>query len=581
MVFTPKSLKLALSRRSLGKFAKLVQPSFEIAPVHAIVIEHLEKLLSGEIRELALVLPPRHGKSLLGSVMTPAFALGRDPTETIIEASYGSELSEIWGRRTRNLLGDPTFREIFPGCQLSQDSAAQFAFETTVGGGAIFVGRGGPVTGRGASLLVLDDLIKDATEANSEATCANIIEWLQSVALTRLTPAGRILAIGTRWSERDPLGWLLQQDGFTVLHLPALAEPGDPLSRKIGEALWPSKYSVEVLEKIRRDVGGRTFECLFQGNTSAAAGSIFKRAWFSYFDQRPEKIRRIVQSWDCSFKTGKQNDPSVCVTLAETDNGFYLLSLWRDKVEFPELKRKFAELADAWNPSEILIEDAASGQSLIQELKVTTNFPVIAVKVDRDKETRASAVTGYFESGRVLFPKDAPWLPDLESELCGFPGTLHDDQVDALSQVLNRMRQTGGALGLVDLYKAIDSGKRKLKEFFAKPKPAVVPIIAGPALARDEGSKGQPPRPPACAICGSNCVIWLGGPGISHCNQCGGNSGERPAALGCEPNCPGFLSQMVSGRIRCANCGEYHSPVSAAIGMSREQYGRPRLGRFR
>ena len=230
-----------------------MMPAFEVAPVHSITIQYLEKLLAGEITKLAIVQPPRHGKSLLGSMMAPAFALGRDPRETIITASYGADLSEGWGRRVRNLLNDPTFREIFPACQLSPDSAAAYAFETTAGGGGIFVGRGGPVTGRGASLLILDDLIKDSQEANSETTCKTTIEWLQAVAMTRLTPGGRILAIGTRWSEKDPLGFLMAQDGWTVLHLPALAESGDSLGRKIGEALWPSRYSVEVLEKIRAD----------------------------------------------------------------------------------------------------------------------------------------------------------------------------------------------------------------------------------------------------------------------------------------------------------------------------------------
>ncbi len=495
--FTPKVVRLALARRSLSQFARLMMPSFEVAPVHAITIEYLEKLLSGEITKLAIIQPPRHGKSLLGSMMAPAFALGRDPKETIITASYGADLSEGWGRRVRNLLNDQTFQEIFPACRLSPDSAAAYAFETTAGGGGIFVGRGGPVTGRGASLLILDDLIKDASEANSETVCKGTIEWLQSVAMTRLTPGGRILAIGTRWSEKDPLGFLMAQDGWTVLHLPALAEPNDPLGREIGEALWPNRYSVKVLEKIRKDIGSRTFQCLYEGNTSASQGTIFKRDWFQHYAQRPEKFRRIIQSWDTAFKTGATNDYSVCATIGETSTGFYLLSLYRHKIEFPELKRQVAQQADAWAPSEIYVEDKASGQSLIQELKTATNYPVIPVKVDRDKETRASSVTGYFEAGRVLFPADAPWLSDLEDELASFPGGLYDDQVDVISQALNKMRDSGAGGGLIEFLKDIGSGKRTMP-------PAVeeIKVVPKPVEARVEArlpaEVGKPQRCPAC-----------------------------------------------------------------------------------
>jgi predicted phage terminase large subunit-like protein len=203
-----------------------------------------------------------------------------------------------------------------------------------------------------------------------------------------------------------------------VLHLPALAESvADPLGREIGEALWPSHYPVEALEAIRADVGGRVFQTLYQGNVSASQGTIFKRDWFRHYQQSPESFSRIIQSWDTAFKTGATNDYSVCATFGETQNGFYLLALYRAKVEFPELKRQVAQQANLWRPSEIYVEDKASGQSLIQELKLATTYPVIPVKIDRDKETRASAVTGYFESGRVLFPEGTAWLADVEDEL--------------------------------------------------------------------------------------------------------------------------------------------------------------------
>jgi hypothetical protein len=235
----------------------------------------------------------------------------------VITVSYGSELSETFGRRVRNILSDPAFSEVFPNSKLSPDSAAAYRFTTTAGGEYNATGRGGPITGKGASLLILDDLVKDSSEANSDTVCRGIIEWLQHVCFTRLTPDGRVLAIATRWSERDPMGWILQQHGWTVLHLPALAESAkDPLGRQIGEALWPSHYPVEALEAVRADVGPRVFQTLYQGNASASQGTIFKRDWFRHYQQLPENFTKIVQSWDTAFKTGATNDYSVCASLA-------------------------------------------------------------------------------------------------------------------------------------------------------------------------------------------------------------------------------------------------------------------------
>jgi predicted phage terminase large subunit-like protein len=551
-------------------------PAYEVDRCHQLMIDRVEDLLSGKIKKLAITTPPRIGKTTVANVITPAYVLGRNPTETIITVSYGSELSETWGRKVRNILGDPAFHEVFPSCKLSPDSAASYRFTTTAGGEYSAVGRGGPVTGRGASLLVLDDLIKDSSEAQSETVCRGIIEWLQHVAFTRLTPNGRVLAVATRWSERDPMGWIMAQQGWTVLHLPAIAESAeDPLGREIGEALWPSHYPVEVLEAIRADVGSRVFQCLYQGNVAAAQGTIFKRDWFRHYDQAPtpESFSRVIQSWDTAFKTGATNDYSVCATFGQTKNGFYLLSLYRAKIEFPELKRQVAQQADFWHPTEIYVEDKSSGQSLIQELKTATNYPVIAIKVDRDKETRASACTGYFEAGRILFPKDASWLGDLEDELAGFPGGLHDDCVDAICQALNRLRDSAGQLGMVELMKDIQEGRRGMPK---------------PVAARNVGNTGRHEDPGPCPL-GTNkdgskmaghSTRWKpGGNGFEHpwailCD-CGAIDGVLPPkpiiADGCPvPGC-GLKMVTSGGGLRCQNHGQPPNNEPKPQGMTFKQ----------
>jgi transcription elongation factor Elf1 len=209
---------------------------------------------------------------------------------------------------------------------------------------------------------------------------------------------------------------------------------------------------------------------------------------------------------------------------------------------------------------------------------------VIPVKIDRDKETRASAVTGYFESGRVLFPEGAAWLADLEDELASFPGGLHDDCVDAISQALNRLRDSGGELGLLELFKRIakeiEVGIRDdFGELFHKPQREPRPVLL-PAPAAIVTSVRKKKVNDPCPACGNTATVLQSdgnGREVLHCNQCGRNDGKNILTeLGCARGCPAFLKQVVAGRVKCGNCGNYHDPSPAIIGMSRGQYERLR-----
>lgn len=527
-----------LAARSLKAFSLLFWPGFEVAPHHQLIIDKLELLVSGRIKKLAVVLPPRHGKTTLASILLPAYFLGRNPRGNVITASYGAELSEGWGRRVRGIIQDESFARVFPDCMLSPDSQAAGRFNTTQNGQYISTGRGGPLTGRGADLLVLDDLIKDAEEARSEIICKGIVEWLKHVALTRLSRDGKIVAISTRWSEKDPMGWLLkEQRGWEIVHLPAICEgAGDLLRRPAGAALWESQCPLNVLESIRVAVGPQVWQSLYQGNPTAAQGMVFKRQWFRHYHEAPEKFEKLVQSWDTAFKTGASNDFSVATTWGKSENGIYLLHLWRDRVEFPELKRQVALQAEQWKPHTVLVEDKASGQSLIQELKLATTFPVIAVKADTDKETRASAVTAYFESGKVLFPEGAAWLAGFEDELAGFPGAVHDDCVDSLTQALNYLRDTSGVLGWIEYIKNVALGVFQPPPEAQESRPTEL-INKVEMLRFEQKLLGIQPVPisemfkdppsPACPFCASSCTIKLGGCPF-HCNSCGKNFGDLP-----------------------------------------------------
>ncbi len=432
----------ALARRDLTVYATAMWRSFQ-APAHIrLIADKLEAVERGEIRRLMLFLPPRHGKSLLSTQFLPAWYLGRHPDRFVISASYGQDLADDFGRKVRNLIADPLHVALFPECRLAGDSASMRRFNLTAGGSYYAVGRGGPITGRGAHLLLVDDPLKDADEARSETIRRGLHEWYASVAYTRLQPGAAVVLIQTRWHEGDLAGWLLRehsQEGWEVVSLPAVAE-WDEGFRREGEALWQEQFPLPLLEQIRQAIGSAAWTSLYQQRPAAAEGAVFRREWWQRYSV-PPVFKRIVQSVDTAFKRGAENDYSVCTTWGVAEHGYYLISLWRGRVEFPELKRVLNLLAEQWRPNVILVEDAASGQSLIQELRADTTLPVRPIKVDSDKVARAQAVTPLIEAGRVFLPDSAPWLQDYLDELSAFPAGVHDDAVDSTTQALNYLRQ--------------------------------------------------------------------------------------------------------------------------------------------
>lgn len=250
-----------LARNDLACYCLAMWRGFELAAHHQLIIDKLESVERGEILKLAIWVPPRHGKTLLADILYPLWFLGRNPQKSIITITYGQQLSDDIGRRVGNMMRDPIHRAIFPECRLADNAASMRRFSTTLGGHYYAVGRGGPITGRGAHLLLIDDPVKDAAEARSEVFRRGLHEWYSSVARTRLQPGGAIVLISTRWNEDDLPGRLLREAGgedLQVLRLPAIAESDDSF-RRAGEALWPAKFPLATLQQIRRDVGDATW----------------------------------------------------------------------------------------------------------------------------------------------------------------------------------------------------------------------------------------------------------------------------------------------------------------------------------
>jgi predicted phage terminase large subunit-like protein len=252
----------------------------------------------------------------------------------------------------------------------------------------------------------------------SSAERRSLQSWYESVAYTRLQPNGAIVLIQTRWHEDDLAGWLLREhaaEGWRVMCLPAVAETNDLLGRRESAALWPERFELDALERIRSAIGSAAWIAMYQQRPAPDEGGIFKRQWWrSYADQPP--YRTAIFSVDTAFKTTQTSDYSVIQVWLSNPEGFYLAHTWRERVEFPELQKAVVELASHWRPDAVLIEDAASGQSLIQALQAETRLPVLPVKPLGDKVARASAVSPLIESGRVFLPA-AGWLSDFMDEV--------------------------------------------------------------------------------------------------------------------------------------------------------------------
>jgi hypothetical protein len=281
----------------LISYAAYQWPGYRDAAHHRLIARHLEAVERGDITRLMITMPPRHGKSMLASEFFPAWYLGRNPDHYVVTATYAQELADDFGRKVKNQIEDPLYQAIFPGVGLADDSksAKRFHIDGAIGGyehaisqrGAFYaVGVGGPLTGRGAHLLLIDDPVKNREDAESEVIRRKVKDWYTSTAYTRLMPGGRIVVIQTRWHEDDLTGWLQlehEHEGWTVLNLPAIDDDG--------EALWPEQYDIETLEKIRRPSGRVTGQHSIS-NAPARIQAIISSAIGSRRSTSPHRAQR-------------------------------------------------------------------------------------------------------------------------------------------------------------------------------------------------------------------------------------------------------------------------------------------------
>jgi predicted phage terminase large subunit-like protein len=413
-----------------------------------LIAEYLKACEAREITRLIINMPPRSLKSVCVSVAWPAWLMGQNPTRRIMVASYAKSLSQKHSLDTRLLVESEWYKDSFPWLETVKGENEKTKFVSTRRGFRLASSVGAAAIGEGADFLIVDDP-HNPRQAVSEIMRQRALNWFDTSFITRLNDKqhGVVVVVMQRLHEMDLTGHLLAKDGGKIwqhLRIPAIAEDDTEIKfrnfyyfRKADEVLNNSRDSMEVMEKLKTELGSNIFAGQYQQDPMPIGGGLIRPEWLRRFRNIPAEAVRITQSWDTGIKIGVANDPSCCTTWASDGKADYLLDVWLMRVEYPELKRAVISLYEKWNPQAVLIEDKASGQSLLQDLKQETGMPLVGVRPVGDKIARLSSVAARFEAGRVIIPEQAKWLPDYESELLKFPNTTHDDQVDATSQYLN------------------------------------------------------------------------------------------------------------------------------------------------
>lgn len=405
----------------------------------------LTEILNGRNKRIIITMPPRHSKSMTITETFPSFFLLNNPDKRVIVASYSDELAKQFGRRNKQKFVECS--DWFNLALSNEKSTSQLWEIAEHRGGMLSTAIGGAITGQGADLLLIDDPVKNAQEATSLTYRNRVYNEYQATLRTRLHPGGNVVIILTRWHEDDLAGRLLGKDDedWELISLPAICESKDDLlNRKIGNPLWADHgFDKEWAEQTKREVGSRTWAALYQQRPSPAEGNIIKRTWWKYYSVLPRKFDRVIQSWDFSFKETQEGSFVVGQLWGKVGADTYLIDQWRDKADFVKSQNAIIAFSNKHpNAYEKLVEDKANGSAIISSLKQTISG-IIPILPTGTKEARAYAVTPHIESGNVYLPSSeiAPWIDDFITECTMFPNGLNDDQVDCMTQALNRLYQ--------------------------------------------------------------------------------------------------------------------------------------------
>ena len=447
-----QELRKELARREYINYCEYTHGGLFIAgKAQKFIAKNINALMADElltedgqpVKILCLSMPPQHGKSVLITQTFPSYYFMKHPDSKTIIISYGDDLARLFGRKNKEKIKE-FGAELF-GYELGKNTDTDMDIKGHRGS---IISRGimAGITGQSADLIIIDDPIKSAIEANSEVYRNRIWEEFLNSIYTRLSAKGKIVIIQTRWNEDDLIGRVMNElsDKSLYINIPLEAEENDPLGRAPGDSLFPEigkdKNWLESTKKVyMTKEGQRSWLALYQGRPTAQGGNLIKRDDFKYYSIMPEKFDQILQSWDCTFKDSDGSDYVVGQVWGRKGPDKYLLDMVRARMDFPTTMKAILNMTMKWPQAYMkVIEDKANGSAIIQVLSKKIEG-IMPVTPKESKLARVQAILPQIECGNVYLPSGAAWLEEFIDECCKFPNGKHDDMVDAMSQALSKM----------------------------------------------------------------------------------------------------------------------------------------------
>ena len=449
-----RALQAEQARRNMSSFVSYTKPDYTHNPFSIAVCRELDAFLvdvmAGKRPVLVLQAPPQHGKSELVSRRFPAYAFGRYPNIRMAACSYGDDLAQDMNRDVQRIMMEDAYKGIFPESYLNPKRVVTVEGQALrnshrfdiVGKRGYYVcaGVGGPLTGKSVDIGIIDDPIKNEQEARSSAVKRGIEGWYNTVFLTRLSKLSGHIIMATSWAT-DDLASTVVKTTKQARHLkfPAINDRGEPLV--------PELHPLDKLLETKSKLSPAQWSALYQQTPVQEGGNIFQEAWIRRWTRPmlPEEWDELLFSWDMTFKDTDGSDFVVGQVWARKGINYYLLHQVRERMGFTASKQAVKTMA-AQFPTymAVLVEDKANGPAVLDALRDEISG-LIAIEPDGSKVSRAHAVTALWAAGNVWIPEDdhALWVRDFVEEVISFPAGGHDDQVDAMTQALRRMKTHG------------------------------------------------------------------------------------------------------------------------------------------
>jgi len=449
------------ARNNLLSFTEYTKDDFESAAHHKLITAKLEeverKISSGEGARQMIFMPPRHTKSELGSRRFPAWCLGRNPTWQIITATYSGDFAADFGRDVRGIVNSEEYKKLFPDVSLNPDVRAAARWNTNKGGIYVAAGVGGALTGRGAHLSIIDDPIKDAQAASSEALRAHAWKWYLSVLRTRLMPGGAIVLIMTRWHDDDLAGRLIAQqeagngEEWDIVSLPALIETekekqADPLGREIGESIWPAWFPPKDLLVTKAIMPVYEWSALYQQKPVPDEGDFFKKEYFKWYETRPQYLNIYITHDDAvSENTGDFTE--IAVWGVDQNENIFAIDWFSGQVASDIWIEQLIDFILKYNPIAVIGETGPIRKAiepfLLKRMEQRKAYTLLKwLPTIGDKESRCAGFRGLASMGKIYLPKSKAWSLDVISQLIRFPNGVFDDKADTCGLMGRTINET-------------------------------------------------------------------------------------------------------------------------------------------